>query len=126
VLFRSMIAVIFACGSVASADSINPINAPAGKASSAPRTEVERTWGLGPPSDRGTEEGQLSNDHSTAVTFADIGRQAEREDMQDPGDFQGRQPRHLDVVFPEPSTFLLLGAALLYCSRRLRLHLSRG
>ena len=124
--WRVAIAVTFAYGSLAFAGSINSIDMPAGKASFDPRTDVEKTWRLRSSSDRGMEEGQLSSHHLTVITLAGTGFPAEGEDKHDPDDLRAQQHQHLEIVVPDPSTFLLLGAALLYGSRRLRLHLSRG
>ena len=124
-IWRGVIAVTFAYGSLAFAHSINSIDTPAGKASFDARTDVEKTWRLRSSSDRRAEEGQLSS-HPLTITFAGTGFQAEGEGRHDPDDLRARQHQHLGIGVPEPSTFLLLGAALLYGSRRLRLHLSRG
>jgi hypothetical protein len=117
-IWRGVIAITFAYGGLAFAGSINSIDKPAGKASFDPR--------LRSSSDSGTEEGQLSSHHLTAITFAGRGFPAEGQEKHDPDGLRARQHQHLEIAVPEPSTFLFLGAALLYCSRRLRLHFSRG
>jgi hypothetical protein len=120
---NSLIVLTLAYAGLAFADPINPIDTPAGKARLDPRPDMERMWRT--DSTPSTKDGTFSNDHAPAITFADIGFPGEpKEDKDhDHDDFPQRHHHHL--VVPEPSTFLLLGVALIYCAKLLRRQLSR-
>jgi PEP-CTERM motif len=107
---------------LAFADPINPIDTPAGKAGSDPRPDIERMWNADPTSP--AKEGEFSSNHAP-ITFADIGFPGEPKEDQDHDHDDFPKKKHHHLVVPEPSTFLLLGVALIYCAKLLRRQLSR-
>ena len=133
-----LIAITIASGGLALGDTINPTHNRAEHGRSGDQLDSEAMFKWGGPSWTLFAD-QLRKHQDRGVTFEDLGfpvadghKRGDR-DLDffflrgDPGHDHDRDDRghHHHVAIPEPSTFLLLGTALIYCSRLLGRHLPR-
>jgi len=131
-----LIAIAIASGVLALGDTIDPTNNRAERGRSGDRFNsapslkwIDPSWTL--------FSDQLKKHQDRGITFQDLGFPPVNADGRRDRDLDffffprhhdhdhDDQGHHHHVAIPEPGTFLLLGTALIYCSRLLGRHLPR-